>query len=145
MLARWDPHIGPKLGHYQNAADGPVQTKVGSTPNTTQRLTPNNWESDSSTLVKAKTITKAGTYRAGKQRVGLSELWLVIHYSSPGVFNGPLLELGMEVGYGAHRKASQDSVASMAKSLLHKLGGGGPFDHMFLMIDCQPDPYVSEL
>src|SRR5712692_9396699 len=32
MFARWDPHIGPKLGHYQNAADGPVQTKVGSTP-----------------------------------------------------------------------------------------------------------------
>ncbi len=95
--------------------------------------------------LEAKIITKAGTYRAEKQRVGLSELWLVIHYSSPGVFNGPLLELGMEVGYGAHRKASQDSVASKAKSLLHKLGGGGPFDRVFLMIDCQPDPYVSDL
>src|SRR5216684_6569731 len=91
-------------------------------------------------ILKAKIIAKAGTYRAEKQRVGLSELWLVIHYSSPGVFNGPLLELGMEVGYGAHRKASQDSVASKAKSLLHKLGGGGPFDRVFLMIDCQPDP-----
>ncbi len=32
----------------------------------------------------------------------------------------------------------------MAKALLHKLGGG-PFDHVFLMIDCQPDTYVSEL
>src|SRR6266852_2911592 len=95
--------------------------------------------------LEAKIITKAGTYRAEKQRVGLSELWLVIHYSSPGVFNGPLLELRMEVGYGAHRKASQDNVAGMAKTLFHKLGGGGPFDHVFLMIDCQPDPYVSEL
>ena len=94
--------------------------------------------------LKAKIITNAGTYRTEKQRVGLSELWLVVHYSSPGVFNGPLLELGMEVGYGEHQKESQVRVASMAKDLLHKLGGG-PFDHVFLMIDCQPDPYVSEL
>jgi hypothetical protein len=95
--------------------------------------------------LKAKIITKAETYRTEKQRVGLSELWLVIHYSSPGVFDGPMRELGMDVGYGTHRKASQESVAARAKTLLRKLGGGGPFDHVFLMIYCQPDPYVSRL
>jgi len=56
-----------------------------------------------------------------------------------------MFELGMDVGYGAHRKASQESVASLAKDILHKLSGGGPFDRVFLMVDCQPDPYVSQL
>jgi len=40
-------------------------------------------------VLRAKTVNKAETYRAEKQRVGLSELWLVVHYSSPGSVQRP--------------------------------------------------------
>jgi hypothetical protein len=92
-----------------------------------------------------KVVEKAETYRTEKERLGLSELWLVVHYSSPDVFNAPMFELNMEVGYGEHRRISQDNVASMAKVVLHELGGRGPFDRVFFLIDCQPNPYVSEI
>jgi len=92
----------------------------------------------------AKTIEKAEIYEAEKQRLGLSDLWLVVHYSSPGVFNAPYTELGMEVGYGRHRRESQDRTAAIASTLLNEIGKG-PFDRAFLTIDCQPETYVSEL
>jgi len=92
----------------------------------------------------AKTVEKAEIYEAEKQRLGLFELWLVVHYSSPGVFNAPYAELGMQVGYGEHRRESQGRTAAMASTLLDETGNG-PFDRVFLMIDCQPDTYVSEI
>jgi len=94
--------------------------------------------------VRAKIVTKAGTYEAEKRRLSLSGLWLVVHYSSPGVFNAPFVELKMQVGYGAHRRASQDKVAMLAATIVRKIGGGA-FDSVFFMIDCQPETYVSQL
>lgn len=94
--------------------------------------------------LRAKIVTKAEIYEVEKRRLSLSELWLVLHYSSPGVFNAPFVELKMEVGYGAHRRASQEKVATIAATIVCELGGGA-FDRIFFMIDCQPDVYVSEL
>ena len=68
----------------------------------------------------------------------------MIHYNSPGIFNAPFDELGMQVGYGAHRRESQDRTAARASTMLTDIGKG-PFDRVFLTIDCQPEPYTSEL
>jgi hypothetical protein len=92
----------------------------------------------------AKTVEKAEIYEAEKRRLGLSELWLVVHYSSPDVFNAPYTQLGMQVGHGAHRRESQDRAAVLARGLVSEIGEG-PFDRVFLMIACQPETYVSEL
>lgn len=89
-----------------------------------------------------KIVAKAEIYEAAKRRLGLSELWLVVHYSSPDVFNAR--ELGMQVGYGAHRRETQDRTATKASTLLGEIGKG-PFDRVFFMVDCQPETYVSEL
>jgi hypothetical protein len=86
--------------------------------------------------LSTKIVEKGDTYRVEKQRLGLSELWLVVHYSSPGVFNAPLLELRVEVGYGVHRMATQERVANMAKALLRELGELGAFDRVFFLICC---------
>jgi hypothetical protein len=96
------------------------------------------------TALTAKIVQKAESYETEKRRLGLSELWLVVHYSSPGVFNAPYTELGMQVGHGAHRRESQDRTAARASTLLNEIGKGS-FDRVFLMIDCQPETYVSEL
>jgi hypothetical protein len=93
---------------------------------------------------EAKIISKSEMYAEEKRSLGLAELWLVVHYSSPGVFNAPMNELGLSVGYGSFRRETQDRVASVAETLLQEIGGG-PFDRVFLMIDCQPDPYVLEV
>ncbi len=94
--------------------------------------------------LRAKTVEKAEIYEAEKRRLGLSELWLLVHYSSPDVFNAPYTELRMQIGYGAHRRESQESVVAMASALVSEIGRG-PFDRVFLMIACQPETFVSEL
>jgi hypothetical protein len=68
---------------------------------------------------------------------------LVVHYSSPGVFREPLAELAMDIGYGEHRRKSQKAVAEKLKVIAQELGGG-PFDRIYFLVDCQPDPF-SEL
>jgi hypothetical protein len=92
----------------------------------------------------AKIVEKAEIYEAEKRLLDLAELWLVVHYSSPDVFNAPYTELGMQVGHGGHRRESQDKTTAMASGLLNEIGKGS-FDRVFLMIDCQPETYVAEL
>jgi len=91
-----------------------------------------------------KTVAKARIYEAAKRQLALSELWLVVHYSSPDKFAAPLHELGLQVSYGPERRESQDSVVAIASTLLSEIGKG-PFDRVFLMIECQELPSVSEL
>jgi hypothetical protein len=91
-----------------------------------------------------KTVAKTRIYEAEKRQLALSELWLVVHYSSPDRFAAPLYELQLQVSYGRERGESQDRVAAMASTLLSEIGKG-PFDRVFLMIECQELPSVSEL
>ena len=75
--------------------------------------------------------------------VGLQQLWLVVHYSSPGVFVEPLTELHIEIGYGDHRHQSQRTAAIQLRNIANEIGCG-PFDRIYFLVDCQPDPF-SEL
>jgi hypothetical protein len=43
-------------------------------------------------IIATKITKKAENYTREKRRLGLLQLWLVIHYSSPGVFNAPTLK-----------------------------------------------------
>ena len=67
------------------------------------------------------------------------QLWLAVHYSSPGVFPEPMTELQMDIGYGEHRHASQRAVAEKLKPIAQAVGAG-PFDRIYFLVDCQPDP-----
>jgi hypothetical protein len=49
----------------------------------------------------------------------------------------------MDIGYGEHRRKSQKAVAEKLKVIAQELGGG-PFDRIYFLVDCQPDPF-SEL
>jgi hypothetical protein len=89
-----------------------------------------------------KSLTGADKYIREKRLLQLDELWLVVHYSSPGVFPEPLVELGMDIGYGMHRRISQEAVAAKLKEVAQEVGGG-PFDRIYFLVDCQPDPFAE--
>jgi hypothetical protein len=88
-----------------------------------------------------KAVKGADKYIREKERLQLRELWLIVHYSSPDVFSEPLSELGMEIGCGA--RISQEAVAAKLKAVAQEIGGG-PFDRVYFLVDCQPEPF-SEL
>jgi hypothetical protein len=46
----------------------------------------------------------------------------------------------MDIGYGEHRRKSQEVVAQKLKGIAQEIGGG-PFDHVYFLVDCQPDPF----
>jgi len=94
--------------------------------------------------LKAKAITRGERYLREKRRIGLKWLWLVIHYSSPDKFIEPMRELGLQVGYGDHRRETQLKVAAALESSAREIGSG-PFDHVYFLVDCQPDPFCSEI
>jgi hypothetical protein len=89
-----------------------------------------------------KAIIGADKYIREKERLQLDELWLVVHYSSPGVFPEPLAELGMDIRYGTHRRISQKAVATKLKEVAREIGEG-PFDRIYFLVDCQPDPFAE--
>jgi hypothetical protein len=91
-----------------------------------------------------KAIVGAEKYSVERQSLGLDKLWLVIHYSSPGVFVEPIRELGLQVGYGDHRRKRQETVAEQLKIVAQKIGGG-PFERVYFLIDCQPVPFSAEI
>jgi hypothetical protein len=90
-----------------------------------------------------KAISGAERYAREKALLGLQQLWLVVHYSSPGVFVEPLTELHIEIGYGDHRHQSQRTAAIQLRNIANEIGCG-PFDRIYFLVDCQPDPF-SEL
>ena len=93
-----------------------------------------------------KAIEGAEKYRLEKQRLGLEQLWLIIHYSSPDVFVEPIKELGLQIGYGEHRRKTQEAVAAQLKIVAQEIGGG-PFDRVSFLVACQhqPDPFSADL
>ncbi len=93
--------------------------------------------------LREKTIAGAEKYAREKVSLQLRELWLVVHYSSPGVFREPLTELRMDIGYGEHRRQTQRAVGLKLREIAQEIGAG-PFDRIYFLVDCQPDPF-SEL
>jgi hypothetical protein len=89
-----------------------------------------------------KAVKGADKYIREKELLQLDELWLVVHYSSPGVFPEPLSELGMDIGYGRHRRISQQAVAAKLKEVAEEIGGG-PFERIYFLVDCQPEPFAE--
>lgn len=87
-----------------------------------------------------KCVTGSPKYAQEKSRLQLDQLWLAVHYSSPGVFPEPMTELQMDIGYGEHRHASQRAVAEKLKPIAQAVGAG-PFDRIYFLVDCQPDPF----
>jgi hypothetical protein len=89
-----------------------------------------------------KCVAGAAKYAREKAGLQLQELWLVVHYSSPGVFVEPLTELHMGIGYGEHRHRSQGAVAEKLKQIARGINGG-PFDRIYFLVDCQPEPFAE--
>ena len=58
------------------------------------------------------------------------------------MFNQPLTELGMDIGFGDHRHKSQEVVAEKLKVIAQEIGGG-PFDRIYFLVDCQPNPFAK--
>lgn len=94
--------------------------------------------------LSAKVIDGFKKYLAEKKSLGLKELWLVIHYSRPGVFIEPMIEMGLQVGFGEHRRKTQKDVAAKLTPIAREIRGGA-FDRIWFLVDCQPDPFSQEI
>jgi hypothetical protein len=94
--------------------------------------------------LRAKVVYGFERYSAEKRRLELKELWLVIHYSSPGVFIEPMIEMGLHVGFGEHRRKTQEVVAAKLTPIAREIGGGA-FDRIWFLVDCQPEPFSQEI
>jgi hypothetical protein len=94
--------------------------------------------------LKEKVIAGCEKYMRERQKLALKELWLVVHYSSPGIFPEPFSELGLQVGYGPHRRESQRAVAEELAAVAREIGCG-PFDRIFFSVDCQPEAFAAEI
>jgi hypothetical protein len=92
--------------------------------------------------VTEKAIEGAHKYLCEKANLQLRELWLVIHYSSPDVYPEPLIE--MDIGYAG--RESQKAAGAKLKAAIDAREDitRGPFDRIYFLVDCQPDP-VSQL
>lgn len=88
-----------------------------------------------------KAIERANNYLCEKDHLQLRALWLVVHYSSPDVFPEPLAEFEMEIGYAGRK--SQEAVGVKLKEAIDAIRDitRGPFDRIYFLVDCQPDPF----
>ncbi|MGO9453542.1 MAG: hypothetical protein ACLQDV_21215 [Candidatus Binataceae bacterium] len=95
-------------------------------------------------ILTRKIVEGAEKYLSEKQLLGLGQLWLVVHYSSPGIFLEPMTELGLQIGYGEPRRKSQQAVAAKLRPIAQETGLGS-FDRIYFLVDRQPEPFSSEL